>query len=123
MAKLFRSSFIKSSRAAVNLRFRIHYRIELSFKTLAQAMYKDDQMHNRIERFYDNIWEKIVYSSKDEQQSIHLKAFINTSNLRQVGEAKLLISIDDQTVSEQIFFIEKSELEYAGWLELVYIPD
>jgi hypothetical protein len=34
-----------------------------------------------------------------------------------------LISIDDQTVSEQIFFIEKSELEYAGWLELIYIPD
>lgn len=123
MAKLFRSSFIKSSRVAVNLRFRIHYRIELSFKTLAQAMYKDDQMHNRIERFYDNIWEKIVYGSKEEQQELNLKAFINISNLQHVGEAKLLISIEDQTVSEQIFFIEKSELEYAGWLELVYNPN
>jgi len=101
------------------LRSKIKFRIELNFKALAQAMYKDDQNQSRIERFYSNSWEKEFLSIIDDKLPIKLKAFINTSNLRQPGQARLLIAIDGLPVSEKIFSIGNSE-EYSGWLELSY---
>jgi hypothetical protein len=82
-------------------------------------MFKDGQNHNRIERFYSTSWEKEILTSIDEKLPLKLKAFINTSNLRQLGQARLLIAIDDLPVSEKIFFIDNSE-EHSGWLELSY---
>jgi len=108
-----------SSSISKKLRTKIKFRIELNFKALAQAMYKDDQNHNRIERFYSTCWEKEVMAIIDEKLPLKLKAFINTSNLRQLGQARLVIAIDDLPVSEKIFSIGNSE-EHSGWLELSY---
>ncbi len=108
-----------SSRISKKLRSKINFRIELSFKALAQAMYKDEQNHNRIERFYSNCWEKEILAMIDEKLPLKLKAFINTSNLRHLGQARLFITIDDLPVSEKTFFIGNTE-EHSGWLELSF---
>lgn len=108
-----------SSGISKKLRSKIKFRIELSFKALAQAMYKDNQNNNRIERFYSNIWEKEVLTIIDENLPLKLKTFINTSNLRQVGQARMFITIDDKPVSEKTFSIGNAE-EHSGWLELSY---
>jgi hypothetical protein len=108
-----------SSRISKKLRSKINFRIELNFKALSQAMYKDGQNNNRIERFYSTSWEKEVLAIIDEKLPLKLKAFINTSNLRQLGQARLVIAVDDLPVSEKIFFIGNTE-EHSGWLELSY---
>ena len=108
-----------SSSISKKLKSKIIFRIELSFKALAQAVYKDNQNNNRIERFYSNIWEKEVMTIIDEKLPLKLKAFINTSNLRQIGQARMFITIDDRPVSEKTFFIGNTE-EHSGWLELSY---
>ena len=108
-----------SSRISKKLRSKINFRIEMSFKALAQAMYKDGQNHNRIERFYSNTWEKEISTIIDDKLPLKLKAFIHTSNLRHLGQARMFITIDDLPVSEKTFSIGNTE-EHSGWLELSY---
>jgi len=119
MVRLLSQLLPGSSGISKKLGSKIKYRIELSFKALAQAMYKDDQNRNRIERFYSNIWEKEVLITIDEQTPIKLKTFINTSNLHQIGQARMFITVDDLLVSDKTFSIGNTE-EHSGWLELSY---
>ena len=119
MVKLLSQLRPDSSRISDKFRSKIKFRIELSFKALAQAMYKDNQNNNRIERFYSNIWEKEFLTIIDEKLPIKLKTFINTSNLHQIGQARMFITIDDLPVSDKTFSIRNTE-EHSGWLELSY---
>ena len=78
MVKLLSQLRPQSSGISNQLRSKINFRIELNFKTLAQAMYKDAQNQNRIERFYSNSWEKEFLSILDDKLPIKLKTFINS---------------------------------------------
>lgn len=113
----FRSNY---SALSFNVKSMVTYKIEMNFRTLTLAMYKDSQNNNRIARFYSNTWEKQISTEIVEESPIRLKTFINTSTLIQSGQLKMCIIIDDEIVSEKTFILNKGD-QFSGWLELAYV--
>lgn len=119
MLKFLSQLFSHSPQISSKLRLKVNLRIELNFTAVAQAMYKVENDHNHIERFYSNVWEKDIFPLFENFKSVKLKTFINTSNLHHHGQVRLFISVDDRLVTDKTFFVDSDE-EHSGWLELSY---
>lgn len=103
------------------LKSKISYRIELSIKLLALAMYKDENNFNSIKRFYSNSWQEEVFIVLDYNYTLKLRAFINTAclNLSEPFQLRMFIAIDDKPVAEKLVELLKVN-QYSEWYDLIY---
>lgn len=91
--------------------------VVLSFRTVAQVSYKDENGNTKISRFFSDNWTKEVLSFVGNVQELRFKVFVHTPNLRKKESVKLSVSTGGETLISQTFTIDKGN-DFAGWFEL-----
>ncbi len=116
MRKFWNKLFAKKNNwQQTNVIFEL--KAELSFRTVAQVAYKDDNGNNKIIRFFNDSWKKEVVSLSGKLEDIGFKIFVHTPNLLKQESVTLSVTKDGEVLQENNFKINKGK-NFAGWFEL-----
>jgi hypothetical protein len=92
-------------------------KVELSYKTVAQVSYKDENGNVKIVRFFDNTWSREVLSYTDNFEDLSFKFFAHSPNLVKDERVQLSISLRGDILSSQEFIVDKDK-DFTGWLSV-----
>jgi hypothetical protein len=90
-------------------------KVELSYKTVAQVSYKDENGNVKIVRFFGNTWSKEVINYTDNFEDLSFKFFAHSPNLVKDEQVELSISLQGALLISQEFIVDKTK-EFTGWL-------
>lgn len=91
--------------------------VALSFRTVAQVSYLDENGNTKIARFFSDSWRKEVINLQGNSQGLRFKIFVHTPNLIKKESVKLSIFKGDETIISQTFNLDTAS-NFAGWFEL-----
>lgn len=94
-------------------------KVEISFKTVAQVSYKDENGNAKIVRFYDKFWLREVISFSNNPKDLDFKFFAHSPNLKRDESIKMSIESGNSVLISQEFAINK-ENDFTGWCQFDY---
>lgn len=116
MGKIWNKFFVKKFNVQQNnIVFKL--KAELSFRTVAQVAYKDENGNNKIIRFFNDTWTKEILSLSGKPEDIHFKIFVHSPKLLKNEKVTLSIASAGEIILANDFKIDKGK-DYAGWFEL-----
>jgi hypothetical protein len=92
--------------------------VNVSFKTVAQVSFKDENGNAKIVRFYDKYWSREVSTYTGDPNDVDFKFFAHSPNLKQEENVRLSISLNGEIVLSQNFVLNKDD-EFTGWTRLI----
>lgn len=95
---------------------------EMSFKSVAQVSYKNENGDIKIVRFYGDYWSREILSYSSNLKEIDFKFFVHTPNIKKDEHVRLSIERYDKLLLSKEFIIDKDK-EFSEWFTLTPMHD